>query len=116
MNLEAQPAILVASLLLNRLPRIIHERIFKARHNMIRAQYTEQLSRTGVVILLDAVREARLRFWINPHVPVVRERQEAEAPPVGRTGSGEPAVGVRILDQAIQRITTGADRVVPEGG
>ena len=106
MHLESQAAVLVARFLLCRLPGVGAGREVGSQHAQI----------LGVVhdgVGFATSRERPLCLDVDRGVAIIRQRQELEAPPVARSGSGRAVVG-RVFHRVATRIDARAHEVVRE--
>ena len=107
MNLEAEPAILVAGLLLGRLPAV-------GAGGEVRGQDTEVLGVVRGRVRVDPRGICLLGLGQDGDVAVVREWQEQQAPPIAGGRHRGRAVDVGVGHQPAERIDAGTGRVVPQ--
>ena len=112
MHLETEPAILVARLLLGRLPRV--HRVLRVERREVRGQCAEHLGRIDGRIHVDRRRVRQFGLTHDRHVAIIRKLQELEAAPVagGRRAGG--AVGIGVAVRAAERIEARVHAVVSQ--
>ena len=112
MHLETEPAILVARLLLGRLPRV--HRVLRVERREVRGQCAEHLGRIDGRIHVDRRRVRQFGLTHDRHVAIIRKLQELEAAPVagGRRAGG--AVGIGVAVRAAERIEARVHAVVAQ--
>ena len=108
-HLEAQPAVLVAALLLGRLPGV-------GAGGEVGGERAQRLGEGNGAVGIHATSEGWLGLDDHRHVPVVGKGEKLQAPPVAGGGRGSSSVGIGVGEQSAERIEARPGRVVTERG